>query len=384
MRRLRFCFLPLVLGLAACNSAAPSPGNGGAGSAFATIPPDAAQPTSDSHGASLAPTWRIGSPRWAREVSTLVPFHVPGRAPYGFSNLATAGSRIFAIQSYGRVYAIGLDGAVRPVAGTDRDGYVDGPAGQARFRSLSGLAVTSEGRVYLSERLAHRLRELSPDLTSVQTLAGDGFPEQIDGTGTRTRFLEPTEMAVGPDGNLYLVEGSANDTRVRRITPQGEVSTIMRQVPIRSTPLRFVLEPGALVITGNSAKFVDLAFGSGGTLFVLDQVGRIFTYRDGRIAFYFDPTHVDGRLADHATNIGNPTLLEGLGDGSLLASDGRRIWRMTSDRQIELLAGPGDAQTSRNGTGESASFIGLSGMALQDDGSLLVTGPTEGVRRLRF
>ena len=59
----------------------------------------------------------------------------------------------------------------------------------------------------------------------VVTLAGSFDSGTADGAGAIARFNNPVNVALGPDGNLYVCDFDNN--RVRRVTPAGVVTTIV-------------------------------------------------------------------------------------------------------------------------------------------------------------
>ena len=60
---------------------------------------------------------------------------------------------------------------------------------------------------------------------TVTTLAGGAYGH-ADGQGTAAKFSSVGGMTFGPDGNLYLTDGTA----VRRVTPDGRVTTVARNL----------------------------------------------------------------------------------------------------------------------------------------------------------
>jgi len=82
--------------------------------------------------------------------------------------------------------------------------------------------VDSKGNVYVADTFNNRIRKIIPE-GEVSTLAGGktGFK---DGTGTEAQFNYPTGVAVDASDNIYVADAFNN--RVRKITSEGEVSTL--------------------------------------------------------------------------------------------------------------------------------------------------------------
>src|SRR6266571_8878973 len=57
----------------------------------------------------------------------------------------------------------------------------------------------------------------------VQTFAGSGFTGYLDGQGTQTMFASPSAVIPDSLGNLFVFD--IDNSRVRKITPDGAVST---------------------------------------------------------------------------------------------------------------------------------------------------------------
>jgi hypothetical protein len=138
-----------------------------------------------------------------------------------------------------RIRRISSDGVVTTVAGSGPgtaygfDGaLVDGPADVARFNDPSDVAVDAAGTLYVTDRLNHVIRKITPD-GQVSTFAGSGQPGSTDGVGQDASFELPNRIAIDQDGNLYVTEGRFLDFgeqtygfRVRMITPDARVTTL--------------------------------------------------------------------------------------------------------------------------------------------------------------
>ncbi|MCL2725012.1 MAG: NHL repeat-containing protein [Polyangiaceae bacterium] len=109
------------------------------------------------------------------------------------------------------------------LAGSGAAKDVDGTGSNAAFDGPEGLTVDASGNVYVTEWGGNKIRKVTPGGV-VSTIAGNGTAGHIDGTGMGATFNEPTGIAVDTDGNLYVAEVGNND--IRKITPDGSVSTL--------------------------------------------------------------------------------------------------------------------------------------------------------------
>ncbi len=121
----------------------------------------------------------------------------------------------------GRVHRIDPDGGVRTLVGTEAErGCVgdglDDPLelDPRRCTAVKALAVDRKGNVYMALENAAMIVGLTPD-GEMRVVAGTGPKGFGDGDGRapRARLGLVDQLAVGPDGDLYVSEGE----RVRRI-----------------------------------------------------------------------------------------------------------------------------------------------------------------------
>lgn len=114
-------------------------------------------------------------------------------------------------------------GVVTTLAGVaGQGGYLDGTSSSAWFNDPLGIAVSSNGTVFIADGGNHCLRQVVGG--QVSTLAGR--PQiwgSADGQGTNAQFNGPCGLRLGPDGNLWVSD--ANNNTIRTITPTGWVAT---------------------------------------------------------------------------------------------------------------------------------------------------------------
>jgi sugar lactone lactonase YvrE len=117
------------------------------------------------------------------------------------------------------------DGVVTTVAGAaGRKGSTDGQGLVARFYHPFGIAVDAEGTLYVADNGNCTIHKITA-VGTVSTVAGTaGRRGSTDGAGPMARFRYPTGLAVATNGTLYVAE--ATNTIVRKITVTGEVSTL--------------------------------------------------------------------------------------------------------------------------------------------------------------
>ena len=110
-------------------------------------------------------------------------------------------------------------------------GYYDAPGTNASFGGPAGIAVDGAGNIYVADTPNLVLRKITPDGT-VSTLAGLAHNSGIvDGTGGTARFGSPCGLILDSATNLIVVD-LGNDA-IRRVSPQGMVSTLAGNAGIR-------------------------------------------------------------------------------------------------------------------------------------------------------
>lgn len=281
-----------------------------------------------------------------------------------------------------RIRRVDADGTVRTIAGGGpldasgfwvTGGYADGRGSTARFDRPAGIALRSDGTLYVADTLNHCIRRIDAQGT-VTTYAGSpGTPGHLDGPRATARFGLPTGLAVDRHDVLYV----ADYTGIRTIDADGNVATIPS----------LGIEPYAVAVYDGPV---------GVTVFAGDQEG-IVARRPGR-----NPSEDRGFAWDGVGNarrafstsaqqpLGVPAFLAALDDTKVAFTELRSNTVRTLETisgQSDIVAGhanydgSGDTGGYADGPGPSAAFFTPLGIARAPDGGLLVADG--GNRRLR-
>lgn len=118
------------------------------------------------------------------------------------------------------------NGTVTTLAGSGYGGAtsgVDGPANLAEFSSPRGLTIDHKtGDLYVAEYFGYKIRKVSP-AGYVSTFAGstEGY---ADGTGENAKFGSISDVAMDSSGTLYATD--FGNGKIRKIMPDGTVTTL--------------------------------------------------------------------------------------------------------------------------------------------------------------
>ncbi len=107
-------------------------------------------------------------------------------------------------------------------SGAGKGGYKDGPVKGALFRGPNSIAIDKEGNIFIADADNFRIRKITPDGV-VSTIAG-GEPGYRNGPALEARFGYPTGVALGEDGTLFIADRRTHT--IRKLSPRGIVSTV--------------------------------------------------------------------------------------------------------------------------------------------------------------
>ena len=317
--------------------------------------------------------------------AVLTPVAVTGlqtQAAIGFSRgivRESAGSYAFVSGNAVLRLAANLQ-SITTVAGSVADtsgATVDGVGAAARFNGGYGITVDPGGNLYVTEQLGNVIRRVAPDGT-VTTIAGSpGATGSADGAGSAARFHLPGQIAIGPDGDLYVAD--RGNSVIRRVTTAGAVSTYA------GVPGAFGYLDGAAA----TARFylpTGLAVASDGTVYVADatnnRIRRVL--RSGNGAGSVDTLAGDGTGTSAldgtgtAAVIGSPGEM-GLAGSTLYVRDSFGLVRKIDigSTLVTTLAGTANATVPRDGPRGAATVggaaVGSGGLACTVDGGLMIT-----------
>jgi hypothetical protein len=123
----------------------------------------------------------------------------------------------------GRIRKIAASGVITTIAGNGIWGFAGdgGPALSARLSSVSGLAADEAGNVFFGDG-SSRVRKVTPT-GIISTFAGTGTAGSSgDGGQAVSAQIEVADLAADRSGNVFIVEVN----RIRKVAPEGTIRTV--------------------------------------------------------------------------------------------------------------------------------------------------------------
>jgi len=261
-------------------------------------------------------------------------------------------------------------GAVTTLAGAPAVlGSADGEGSAARFNAPNGVAVDGAGVVYVADTSSSTIRKIVGQ--TVTTLAGKpGLSGSADGTGTDARFFSPRGLAVTSDGTVFVAD-TYNDS-IRKVTAAGVVTTLagLAGQPDGSyadgtgTNARFY-RPYGIAVDG------------AGILYVADTRNHVIrkVTQAGVVTTLAGLAHAPG-TDDGTGSVARFNAPYGIAadpSGTVYVSDtgNHTIRKITPDGTVTTIAGLATATGDSNGLGSDARFRSPYGIAVDDTGNTL-------------
>ncbi len=261
--------------------------------------------------------------------------------------------------------------------------YAQVPLG-AGANALTVIATTAAGElgrqtltVYGTGGETMTVEQIPHPFARLVTIAGNGATDYNgDGIPAMAAALTPTDIAIGRDGSLYIVD--MYNHRIRRVDADGVIHTVAGNG--RSG---FSGDGGAA--TGAQLNYpFGIAVGPDDSLYIADMdnnrirrvspEGVITTVAGGGVADETSGTIGDGGAATQAV-LSYPSHVTVAPDGTLYIADSEqhRIRKVTADGIITTVAGNGEGGYNGDGIpATQASLMYPSKVTLGTDGSLYI------------
>lgn len=289
--------------------------------------------------------------------NTIIMVEVPVKAGTGLVKVIVNGTELV-----GQEFTYVLTTEVSTFAGNDITGDTDGTGTEAKFALPTDVAIDSQDNIYVADRSNHKIRKITPSGV-VTTLAGStrGF---ADGTGATAQFYYPTGIAIGSQGNIYVID--KQNTKVRKISPNGVVSTLAGS------------SYGYADGTGSNAQFSNptgIAIDSENNIYVADQNnhkirkitpnGVVSTFAGSTSGF------TDGTGSEAQFNRPTELTIDSQDNIYITDKNNHSIRKITSNGVVTTLAGNGTAGTVDD-TGVIAQFNNPIGLTIDPQNNIYI------------
>lgn len=323
----------------------------------------------------------------ARGAQGPVIFTIAGGASHGFSGdlgPATAatleGPAGLAVGPDGAIYVadtidqrirrIDAHGVIRTIAGNGRHGFGGdgGPAPQATFQDPTAIALGPDGSLYVADTGNSRVRVVRPNGivgtiagTADQGFSGDGGP------AAAAQVNGPAGVAVAGDGTVFFSDSGNN--RVRAIRPDGTITTVAGAGTAGSGG------DGGPATAAQLNAPAGLALAADGGLLVADA-------GNGRVR----RVGADGRIATAAAGLARPLDVAAVAGGGFVVAEtgGNRVRTVTADGSVLPLAGAGGPRFGGDGGSPVKALLnGPRAVELMPSGTEAVIADSDN-NRLRY
>jgi sugar lactone lactonase YvrE len=258
------------------------------------------------------------------------------------------------------------EGVVTIFAGKNIGGASNGKGTSASFNYPRGLAFDSAGNFYIVDSNNNLIRKITPDGT-VSTFAGNGSSGAANGTALQASFSSPTGIALDENGNIFI--GDTENNMIRKITPEGVVSTLAGSGGY-----------GADNGDGASATFLrpeGLAVDADGNVYVADTYNHMIRkITPAGVVSTFAGSSAqgskNGKGSDASFNYPSSVTIDNYGNLYVADKNNSSIRMITADGTVTTIAGNGGAETI-DGIGTTAGFRAPAGVYADSYGNLYVT-----------
>jgi streptogramin lyase len=274
-------------------------------------------------------------------------------------------------------------GVIDTLAGTGESGYAGdgGQATAARLHQPFHCALDGDGHLYIADNFNHCIRRIALKTGVITTVAGTGGKKGYSGDGgpaTKATFNEPYAIAIGPKGDLYIVD---------------RLNAAVRHVKADSGVITTLAGTGKPGRSGDGSKANEAALvepndccldGKGGLLIADVGDGRIrrVDLRSSKIATFAGTAPPRGKVNRRAIGDGGPAdkavivgaravCVDGKGNTYICEREGNAVRKVDAKGIITTLAGTG-ARGTADGPADRASFNGPKAIRCDAAGNLYI------------
>lgn len=183
----------------------------------------------------------------------------------------------YVIEDRNNIRKINKEGKVSTVfKGQQYGGYTDGEIGDANFDKPIAIVTNSKGETLICDANNNCIRKISGGVVS--TFAGNKnakltYETQVkDGPGEKASFWNLRSMCIDKDDNLYVIDAAR---RIRKITPDGTVSTLPFEELIKNTQSTYEIDDGNFHGVRDVGVFNKIGILSNGNFLISTEGGEM-------------------------------------------------------------------------------------------------------------
>jgi hypothetical protein len=178
-----------------------------------------------------------------------------------------AAGNLYYLSSGGCIFKVTSAGIATIIAGGKNGdkGYIDGKGSAARFGVITRGTADPSGNVYIVDSDHFRIRKITAE-GEVSTVLGNGNFGLTDGEGTKAQTFGPQSLVSDAEGNIFFSDADFENHlyRIRMLNKLGQVITLI------SGNTTSGIVNGALG-TATTNRPLGLAFDAAGNLYIVNS-----------------------------------------------------------------------------------------------------------------
>jgi uncharacterized protein (TIGR03437 family) len=287
------------------------------------------------------------------------------------------------IGDYSRVRKVSVNGTISTVAGLTVSGWSGdgGPATAAAIGGTYGVAVDSDGNLFIADWANCRIRKVTAGI--ITTVAGNGYLSYSGdgGPAIEAQLNQPGAVALDAAGNLYIAD--AYNNRIRKVSQNGVIATVA------GTGISGAVADGQSAVSAPLGLIFGVAVDANGVLFFSDENHNcVWKVTPDGLIHRFAGTGSSGYGGD-----GGPALAAAFSEpqgialdsaGNLYIADveNNRVRKVSASGNVSTVAGTGtSAYSGDGGLATAASLSHPRAVTLDASGNLYIA---EGLRVRRI
>ena len=264
-------------------------------------------------------------------------------------------------------------GPVHPIAAETNDrapGIGNAAQASPKLTRPSDAVSDDEGNLYIADTANHRVQRVSADGT-VSTLAGTGTPGSSGdgGRAIEAALNAPAGIALASDGSIFVADGRNN--RIRRISPDGVITTVAGRADGEAAIVDIDLR-GPSDITLDSTGRLYIADSWSHRIVRVDLSNQKWSVVAGTGQAGF--SNEGGSATSAKLEVPKGITIDD--DGNLFIADtGNNVIRRVDAATGFITTVAGQQQAGRHGDGGPATdayLFGPKGIDIDDDGNLFI------------